>query len=340
MLQRLTLIGRLVALCLMLGACGSAYLTQAALGQRDLLSRRVPIQKLLGDDDVPDDLKVRLRLVLRIREFASTELGLPDNDSYRSYADLDRDYAVWNVFAAPEFSIEAKQWCFPIVGCVAYRGYFSSEKAQAFASDLSSMGFDIYVGGVAAYSTLGHFDDPVLNTMINWNDTALAAVIFHELTHQRLYVKNNSAFSESLATVVEAEGVRRWLAEIDEPGKLEAYQARKARQKQFAGLISNTRDRLKDVFQLLPGEEPDMAAVRQQKRDEFAQLKSDFERLKQANAAFSSYNNWFAQDLNNAHLVSVATYHDLVPRLESLLESVDFDLEEFFAEAEKLSKEK
>ena len=342
-MQRLAAIGCLVALCQMLGACGSAYLAQAAFGQRDLLSRRVPIEELLADKDVPDDLKERLRLVLRIREFASTELRLPDNESYRSYADIDRKYAVWNVFAAPEFSIEAKQWCFPIVGCVAYRGYFSNDKAQAFASDLSSTGYDIFVGGIAAYSTLGHLDDPVLNTMINWNDTALAAVIFHELTHQRLYVKNNSAFSESLATVVEAEGVRRWLAKLGEPGKpgkLEAYHARKARQKQFAGLISNTRDRLKDVYQVQPGDEPDEDAMREQKRGEFAQLKSDFEMLKQDNEAFSSYNNWFAQDLNNAHLVSVATYHDLVPRLESLLESVDFDLEKFFAKAEKLSKEK
>ncbi len=138
----------------MLGACGSAYLAQAAFGQRDLLSRRVPIEELLADKDVPDDLKERLRLVLRIREFASTELRLPDNESYRSYADIDRKYAVWNVFAAPEFSIEAKQWCFPIVGCVAYRGYFSNDKAQSFASDLSSTGYDIFVGGVAAYSTL------------------------------------------------------------------------------------------------------------------------------------------------------------------------------------------
>ena len=340
MLQRLNVIGCLVALCLTLGACGSAYLTQAALGQRDLMSRRVPIWELLADDDVSDELKARLRLVLRIREFASAELGLPDNDSYRSYADLDRDYAVWNVFAAPEFSIEAKQWCFPIVGCVAYRGYFANDKAQVFASDMRSMGYDVYVGGVAAYSTLGHFDDPVLNTMINWNDTSLAAVIFHELTHQRLYIKNDSAFSESLATVVEAEGVRRWLTELDEPEKLQAYHARKARQNQFAGLVSNTRDRLKNVYQLLPGEEPDVAAMREQKREEFAQLKSDFEMQKKETAAFSSYDNWFAQDLNNAHLVSVATYHLFVPRLESLLESVDFDLERFFTEAEKLAKEK
>ena len=340
MLQRLTVIGCLVAPCLMLGACGSAYLTQAAFGQRDLLSRRVPIEDLLADKDAPDDLKEKLRLVLRIREFASAELGLPDNDSYRSYADLDRDYAVWNVFAAPEFSVDAKQWCFLIVGCVAYRGYFSEEKAQAFARNLRLNGNDVYVGGVAAYSTLGHFDDPVLNTMINWDEISLAAVIFHELTHQRLYVKNNSAFSESLATVVEAEGVRRWLTGLDQPEKLEAYRLRKARQRQFADLIADTRDELKDIYRLLPGEEPDETTMRERKRDEFALLKAEFGLLKQENAALSSFDNWFAQDLNNAHLVSIATYHDFVPRLELLLDSVNFDLEKFFAKAKRLAKEK
>ena len=146
-----------------------------------------------------------------IRDFASHELALPDNGSYRSYADVGRPYVVWNVVAAPEFSVEPKRWCYPVVGCVAYRGYFVEDRARRFAAGLPAKGFDVMVGGVAAYSTLGHFDDPILNTMMGWNDVELAAIIFHELTHQLLYVPNDASFNEALATTVEDEGVRRWL---------------------------------------------------------------------------------------------------------------------------------
>src|SRR5882757_3651114 len=182
----------LAAACTLLYGCGSLYLMQAASGQLQVLRERVPIEKLLADPHTLPALRAHLEEVRAAREFASRELGLPDNKSYRSYADVGRPYVVWNVVAAPEFSVDAREWCFPVVGCVAYRGYFAQAKARSFAAKLRGQGLDVSVGGVAAYSTLGHFDDPILNTMVSWNDVELAAIVFHELTHQMVYVPNDA----------------------------------------------------------------------------------------------------------------------------------------------------
>ena len=190
---------------------GGCYVLQSAQGQLSLLSKRRPISRVIDEASTPPALRSQLQAVAAIRDFASRELGLPDNGSYRSYADVGRRFVVWNVVAAPDFSVDARQWCYPIIGCVAYRGYFVESRARRYAARLRREGLDIMVGGVAAYSTLGHFNDPVLNTMMGWNDVELASIIFHELTHQMLYVPNDSSFNEALATTVEEEGVRRWL---------------------------------------------------------------------------------------------------------------------------------
>ena len=182
---------------------GGCYYMQAISGHSDLMSRRQPVDEVIADEAVPEEIRVKLALVQEARDFAVTELLLPDNDSYRSYADLERDYVVWNVFAAPEFSLEPVTWCFPVAGCVAYRGYFDEEDARAKAEQMREDGFDVATGGIPAYSTLGRFDDPVLNTMMRWRDTDLVATIFHELAHQVLYVKDDTAFNESFATAVE-----------------------------------------------------------------------------------------------------------------------------------------
>ena len=179
------------------------YYVQAARGQLDVMSKREPIDELVATDATPGDLARRLELVLEARQFAVDELHLPDNDSYRSYADLGRDYVVWNVFAAPEFSLEPRTWCFPIAGCVAYRGYFSEEAAASKAAKLSDDGLDVGVGGVPAYSTLGKFDDPVLNTMMRWEDKDLIATLYHELAHQERYIKEDSECKESFSSAVE-----------------------------------------------------------------------------------------------------------------------------------------
>ena len=187
------------------------YLLQSVRGQLSLMSKREPISAVIDKPSTPAALRVQLEAVTAIRDFASHDLGLPDNGSYRAYADVGRPYVVWNVVAAPEFSVDPKLWCYPIVGCVAYRGYFAEAGARRFAAGLRTDGLDVVVGGVAAYSTLGHFDDPILNTMMEWDDVELAAIIFHELTHQLLYVANDASFNEAFATTVEEEGVRRWL---------------------------------------------------------------------------------------------------------------------------------
>jgi len=201
----------LAALACVLPGCGTRYLTQAAAGELHVLIQRRPIDSVVLDSRTPEEVRQALFTVREARQFASHVLKLPDNGSYRTYADIDRPYVVWNVVATPEFSVAPRRWCFPIAGCVAYRGYFSRRNALAFAADLSDRGYDVMVGGVAAYSTLGRFSDPVLSTMIDYGDTELAAMIFHELAHQLLYVKNDSEFNEAFAMTVEAAGVQRWL---------------------------------------------------------------------------------------------------------------------------------
>jgi predicted aminopeptidase len=184
-------------------SASGCYLLQAASGQMELTSKRRPIEKVLADASTPQELRTRLEYVSAARTFASAELGLPDNQSYRSYADLGRPYVVWNVFATEEFSVQPRRWCFPIAGCVVYRGYFAEQSAQSYARRLRLRGLDTAVGGVAAYSTLGHFKDPVLNTMMHWSDVQLASTLFHELAHQVVYVAGDSEFNEAFATVVE-----------------------------------------------------------------------------------------------------------------------------------------
>ena len=199
----------LLFLMLVLPSLTGCYLMQAAGGQMELVSKREPIHSVLSNPATTEKLRGRLEYVTAARDFASRELGLPDNASYRSYADLQRPYVVWNVFAADEFSVEPKRWCFPIAGCVVYRGYFKESAAQAYALKMRMRGNDAMVGGVAAYSTLGHFKDPVLNTMMGWSDAQLAGTLFHELAHQVVYIPGDSEFNEAFATAVEEVGLER-----------------------------------------------------------------------------------------------------------------------------------
>jgi predicted aminopeptidase len=304
------------------------YLLQAAQGQLALNARRVPIARLVADPQTPAALRTRLELALQLRDFASRELGLPDNASYRSYADLGRRYVVWNVVAAGEFSVDARTWCFPIAGCVAYRGYFSERRAQNFALGLEARGLDTLVVGAAAYSTLGHFADPVLNTMLDWDDSELAALVFHELAHQLLYVPGDSAFNEGFATVVEAEGVRRWLASGGRSAALEEFRAREARATAVEALIAQSRIRLRALYAepLAPAE------MRARKRAEFARLRQDYAAL-QAHSGNAGYEWLFGPQMNNATLLAIATYRECVPSLAAELARAAGDLAAFFAAA-------
>lgn len=312
---------------------GGCYLLQAAGGQMQIVSKRQPIARLLGDPATPDPLRKRLEYVSAARDFASGELGLPDNASYRSYADVGRPYVVWNVFATAEFSVEPRRWCFPIAGCVVYRGYFSEAGAKNYARRLRLRGNDVEVGGVAAYSTLGHFRDPLLNTMMTWSDAQIAATVFHELAHQLIYVPGDSAFNETFATVVEETGLERWLRQTGRPQDLQLWQRQRERNQEFIQLLLRTRERLRTLY-------ASALSVRQKrarKQEAFGQLKYDYGLLKASWNGYSGYDRWFDRTLNNAHLIPAATYHGCMTGFRRLLQSVDGDLPGFYAQVRELA---
>jgi predicted aminopeptidase len=322
---------RTLVVLLALGPVAGCYLLESTRGQLELNERRVPIARLLAEPGTPAPLRTQLELATRLRDFASRELGLPDNRSYRSYADVGRPFVVWNVFATAEFSVDPKTWCFPVAGCVAYRGYFAEARARRFALGLEARGYDVAVGGVPAYSTLGHFADPVLNTMLGWDETQLAAVVFHELSHQLLYVKNDSAFNEAFATVVETEGVRRWLAATGNRAALQDFQTREARYAEVGELVAAARARLKALYaRPLPP-----AEMRSLKAAELARLRTDYAARR---ARLGPGYEWlFGAGLNNALLVSVATYQECVPGLQVRLQEAGHDLPRFYAAARALA---
>jgi predicted aminopeptidase len=313
---------------------GGCYLLESARGQLTLMSKREPISRVIERPSTAPALRTQLEEVTSIRDFASRALGLPDNGSYRSYADVGRPYAVWSVVAAPEFSVDAKQWCYPIVGCVAYRGYFVERNARLFASKARAEGLDVTVGGVAAYSTLGYFNDPILNTMVGWNDIELAAIVFHELTHQMLYVPNDASFNEALATTVEEEGVRRWLLAQGREADLAEHLVRQQHYLEVIELLRRTSSELRDVY--ASGIDP--ALMRQRKKAEFGTLRDSYARLKAQWHGHAPFQDWFEGDVNNAHLASVATYYDCVPGFERELAAVGGDLQAFYRRVRELAR--
>jgi predicted aminopeptidase len=318
-----------IAICLPLGGC---YLMQAAGGQLDVLSNSRAIEAVAADPATPPQTRERLELVTEAREFAVRELGLPDGRSFRRYADLGRQYAIWSVVATPEFSVEPHRWCFPVAGCVSYLGYFRAAAAEARATRLARDGDDVSVGGVATYSTLGHLPDPVFNTMLGWRETRLVGTIFHELAHERLYVQGDSEFNEAFASVVEQEGVRLWLRARGRDGDFEAYRAALVREAEFAALLRATRERLRRLY-ASGAPEPQLWADKQR---EFGQLKFEYTLLRARWGGHPGYDAWFARPLNNAHLAAVATYHDCVPGLQRELEAAG-SLAAFYARAEELA---
>jgi predicted aminopeptidase len=323
-----------LVVALIAASSGGCYLLQSVHGQLSLMSKREPITRVIDQPSTPPALRAQLEAVTSIRDFASHELGLPDNGSYRSYADVGRRYVVWNVVAAPEFSVDPKEWCYPIVGCVAYRGYFVEARARRFAARLHGQGLDVMVGGVAAYSTLGHFNDPVLNTMMGWNDVELASIIFHELTHQLLYVPNDSSFNEALAMTVEEEGVRRWLLAQGRDADLAEHLVQQDHYAKVIDLLTATRDRLREVY--ASGFSPELE--REKKRAKFAAMRSSFAQLKAGWGGHAPFESWFEEDLNNAHLASIATYFTCVPGFQRELKAVGGDLAAFYVRVRALAK--
>ena len=313
-------------------ASAGCYYVQAARGQIELLSKREPIENVLEDPETPEDLERKLLLVRDAREFSVTELGLPDNDSYRTYTDLERDYVVWNVFAAPEFSVDARQWCYPIVGCVSYRGYFARESAQKQADRLREDGFDVAVGGVPAYSTLGNFNDPVLNTMMRWDDIQLVSTLFHELAHQVLYIKDDTAFNESFATAVEEFGIERWLDANGRDADISTYLERKALHRRLVELVEAAREDLRGIY----ASGADEQTMRENKAERFRQLESRV-RL-ELRAAGRDGKHWLTNELNNARLLPMSLYDGYVPAFRNLLAGCDDDIDCFYESAKRVAE--
>jgi predicted aminopeptidase len=318
----------------LLGGCASVnYYAQAAQGQLSLMSGARPIDDWLGDDSTSAALKTRLVSARQIRAFAVSELGLPDNGSYKNYAAVPRPYVLWNVVAAPELSLKPIQWCFPVAGCVSYRGYYNKESAIAYAHQLRAQGKDVQVAGVPAYSTLGWFDDPLISTFIGYPDAELARLIFHELAHQVLYVKDDSRFNESFASAVEQAGVQRWLDGFGNQAMRERYLAYSGRKQQFLALLQNSRRALEGIY----ASPASLAEKRALKARTFLQLQADYLVLKESWGGFAGYDRFFAEPLSNAHLASLATYHDLVPGFRVMLER-EPSFARFYAAARTLSR--
>jgi predicted aminopeptidase len=325
----------LAVACVLSSGCGTLYVMQAAGGEWRVLRERVPIERLLAEPQTPPLLRARLTQVRAAREFASHELGLPDNKSYRGYADIGRAYVVWNVVAAPEFSVQPKRWCFPVAGCVAYRGYFREQRARDFAATLAVHGFDVTVDGVPAYSTLGRFADPVLSSMLRYGDDELAATIFHELAHQLLYVRDDSEFNEAFATTVEDVGLERWLAHQGEAERVRAFREEQARARAFVALLSRTRGQLARLYASAAPRED----MRMKKAELFNELAAGIRALEtQAGASYPLYEEWITAGLNNARLASVATYYDCVPGFTRVLQQQGDDLPRFYAAARELAR--
>jgi len=322
-------------LLLLLGGCGNfSYYLQSVSGQLEIWRREAPIERLLEDAATTPALKAQLQRVLRIRDYATRELGLPDNRSYRSYADLARPFVVWNVFAAAEFSVEPRQWCFPLAGCVNYKGYFDETEARSYARTVAAEGYDVYIGGVPAYSTIGWFADPVLNTFIHYPEPELARLLFHELAHQVVYVKDDTVFNESFAVVVEQAGVERWLATYGNAADRERYVQLQRYRADFRKLITQTREELAKLY----ASDARPEQKRRLKAEAFAALKREHLHRKLDWGGFSGYDRWFAQPLGNAHLAAVSIYTQQVPAFQALLQQLDGDLPRFYAAVRELAE--
>jgi predicted aminopeptidase len=339
----------LLAVVLTVSGCRTLkFYGQAIKGQYQIFANQEPVTEVIRDPQTPADLKSQLELLQRLRTFAADDLKLPVNGHYEAYADVHRPYVVWNVQAAPQFSLEPVTWWYPLVGSLEYRGYFSERGAREAADRLKRKGFDVFVGGVEAYSTLGWFKDPVLNTFIFQEEPELAEVVFHELGHQRLFARGDTDFNEAFATVVGQEGARRWLRSQGNTNAYDEYLVSLRRNAQFVRLIMETRAALEQAY----GDQKDRdgkvkaaarppatpEVLRERKERLFAELRARHRQLREEWGGYGGYDAWFARDLNNAQLNTIANYYDYVPGFEQLLVLKENDLEAFYKAAEDLAK--
>ncbi|WP_036170755.1 aminopeptidase [Massilia sp. 9096] len=319
----------------LLASCSTlGYYTQAAQGQLELLSDSRPIDDWIADPGTSTKLRHRLETARQIRRFAVSEMALPDNNSYKTYTALKRPYVLWNVVATPELSLRPLEWCFPVAGCVDYRGYYSKDAAMAYAKQLRAEGDDVEVGGVAAYSTLGWFSDPLISTFINYPDGELARMIFHELAHQVVYAPGDSQFNESFASTVEEVGVERWMERFGNQQMRDAYARYQSRKKDFLALLMKYRKALEQNYALIDRSDAEKRVV---KARLFQELKDEYQVLKGNWGGYVGYDRFFEQPLSNAHLASIATYEDFVPAFRTLLQR-EGSFPRFYKEVKRLSE--
>ncbi len=317
---------------LLAAACSTLrYYAHVAHGQAQIVAQREPLDRVIADPATDAKLAARLRLALEARRFASARLGLPDNRSYTSYADLNRPYVVWDVFAAPKYSVDAILHCFPIAGCVPYRGYFDEAMAKAEAARLESRGDDIYIGGVAAYSTLGWFADPILSTMLRWDDDELIGTIFHELAHQLIYVKDDTAFNESFASFVQDEGLREWRAARGEA----AHEARnRTAGDDFVRLVLDLRERLRKLY----ASGLDATVMETAKQNEIADFRARYAQWRDAHWPDDHrYDAFVAKPINNASLLPFGLYDGWTPAFAALFAQSGRDWPAFYARVRELA---
>ena len=327
----------LAAACLSAGCSNVGYLAQSAGGHVALLSRARPVADVIADNATPAELRERLALAQRMRDYAVRELALPDNRSYRRYADLGRNAAVWNVVAAPELSLTLETSCFPVVGCVGYRGYYSRAGADTQGDALRARGLEVSVYGVPAYSTLGKLDwlggDPLLNTFVHWPEGELARLIFHELSHQVAYAEGDTMFNESFATAVERIGGARWLAEQGSEAARMQYTALEARRNDFRELTGRYRDRLDALYKSDAADADKRAA----KAALMTEMRAEHAALKAGRwASYTGYDAWFER-ANNASIGVLAAYNEWVPQFERLFEREGRSFPRFYAEVIRLA---
>ena len=310
-----------------------SYYSQGIQGHFNLVSRVKPIEDVIENKQTSEKTRKQLVQALKARQFAIKTLKLPDNKSYKGYADLKRKNVTWNVVATKELSMEPYKSCFPITGCLSYRGYFSEGRAKQFADKLKQEDYEIHIGGSSAYSTLGWFKDPIVSPMLRYGDVQLAQTLFHELAHQRLYIKDDSDFNEAFATAVGQNGVREWLTETDSKA-LPRYNKNLSRYGQFLKLLSDTAAELKDLYSTKLSDE----GKREKKKQLIVELRKNYQGFKKQHPGYTNFDGWFEKPINNPRLAMVSVYHELVPDFDRWLQACDNDFPRFYNAIESISK--
>ena len=318
---------------LFLSACSDlGYYWNVSRGHLALMTQRVDIEVMLEQPDLDTDLRQRLLLVQQIRAFSVDRLGLPESGSYSNYVQLDRPYVLQNLFAANEFSTQLHRWCYPIVGCASYRGYYDEERLNEYVIQLKSQGFDTHIGYVPAYSTLGWFDDPVLSSFIDWPDYRLAGLLFHELTHQRIYIDDDTQFNESLAVAVQLAGTELWLKSVQKDTQMDEFKRWIEYRRRVVALIGQTREKLSQLYV----SEADDAAKREKKQAIFATSREAYSVIAENLSYKGGFKNWFAGELNNAKIGSVSSYNTHARAFLTMIEALDYNFSAFFDMAQEI----